>query len=92
VLQHRADPAVPDGRGGFPAEDLDPAGGRAEQAERGVDRRGLAGAVGAEQGDGLATGDVQVDPVDGHGGAVPDGQPLDVEGGGVGHVITLAAG
>ena len=60
----------------------DGAGGRAQEAEDGVDDRGLAGAVGPEQGDRLAGRDVEVEVVDGEGVAVADGEAGDGQGGG----------
>ncbi len=58
---------VPDATGGGPvrlAVDGQGAGGRGGDAEQGADRRGLAGAVAAEQAERLAGGDVERQSVD----------------------------
>ena len=63
LLQRDAD-AFPDGgvvAAPAQAEDLDLAGGRGEQPFEDLDRRGLAGAVGAEQAEALARLDGQVE-------------------------------
>ena len=56
--------------------------GRLRQAEQHVDGRGLAGAVGAEEGDDLALLDLQVDAAHGLHGAEVLGEPGDADRGG----------
>jgi hypothetical protein len=91
VLQHRAHPAGPDGLRGRRAEQPDGARGRPDEPEGGVHRGGLAGAVHAEQRDGLTGGDVQVEAVHGQRVAVADGQFLGLESRGRRHAQSLAA-
>jgi hypothetical protein len=64
-------------------EDLDAAGGRANEAGRDLRQRRLAGAVGTEQTDELAARHAQRDPVERDGRAVALAQPVGAEG--VGH-------
>ena len=90
VLQHRADAARPDGVARTPAEHADRPGRGVEQPEDGVDDGGLAGPVGAEQGDGLAGRDDQVEVGHGDGVAVADGEPGDLQGGRSDHALSVA--
>jgi hypothetical protein len=73
-LQHAADGAGRDRLGGRLPEQRHRAGIRPGQAEHHLDRGGLAGAVRAEDGDGLTGGDGQVDRTDGVDVAVRLGQ------------------
>ena len=70
-LEHRPDGARVDRRPRRRPEDRNGAGVGLEQAEQHVDRRRLACAVRPEQGDGLAAGDLEVDPA--HGAHLAEG-------------------
>src|SRR5262249_28801532 len=75
LLERHADPLANRRFGVPPAqpEDLDLAGGRLVQPLENLDGRRLARAVGPEQAEALADGDLQVDPVDRMNGAVAAG-------------------
>jgi hypothetical protein len=88
-VQHRADTPGPDGVSGASAQNTDGPRRGGQQAEDGVDDRGLAGSVGAEQGHRGTCGDGEVETVDGDGLAVPEGQSGYVQGGGSGHAISV---
>ena len=70
-LQHGPDPAAADGVDRWQSEDGDRAAVGTAEAEDEVEGRGLAGAVGPEQGDGLTRLDDEVDAA--HGGYGPVG-------------------
>ena len=80
-LHHRGDEAAGDRLARLEAEHLDRAGRGLREPEDHVDGRGLAGAVGAEEGDDLALLEGQVDAADGVDGAEVLGDPGDLDGG-----------
>src|SRR3569833_146638 len=76
-------PAGAPGRGGGAPQHGDPARGERYEAEDRLDEGGLAGAVRADQGDGLAGRDHAVDVVQGERRAVRDADLVQVQCGGV---------
>ena len=87
LLRGVADPSAAHRVARVATEELDRARGGATQPEHQADQRGLPGAVGAEQPDQLAGGDVEADAVEGDGGvegaADVDGARQDVGTGAV---------
>ncbi len=77
LLEDHPDPPPPRGVGprGVDPEDLDYAARAGAVPLKDLDRRGLARAVGAEEGEHLARGDVQIDPAHRVHGAVGLTQP-----------------
>jgi hypothetical protein len=73
------------------AEDLDLAAIPFAVALEDLDGGGLAGAIGAEQGEDLAGPDVEVDPVDRLDVAVPLGQAADPHRGRCAHAVLYSA-
>jgi len=74
------------------AEDSDLAGGAGAVALEDLDRRGLAGTIGAEEREGLAALDREGDVVHGtFAGGVLLAEVLDLDGGGLGHGSSFAA-
>ena len=83
-LEDRAHAPGPHRLPGLDAQDGGGAGVGPGEAEEDVEGRGLAGPVGAEEGDDLAGGHREVEAVDGGDGAEGLGQAPDLDGGGPG--------